>query len=111
MSGAQLFDERDLETFRLAVETWGPEAQTDMAVEELAELTVELQHLKRGRADRNDIIDEMADIRIMYEQLRWYFGPDFVDAQVREKMDRLRERLADAGAPVPGETIADGGCR
>lgn len=110
MGGEPLFDDQDRETFRLAVETWGRDAQTDMAVEELGEAIQELagaivtlQHLKRDRADWNDVHDELADIRIMYEQLRWYFGPEFVDERVQQKMDRLRERLADAGVEVAPE--------
>lgn len=88
-----LFGEEDADTFRRAVETWGLDAQIDMAVEECGEVIVALQHLQRERADREEVIEELADLRIMFEQLRWYFGQDFVDPVVEEKMGRLRERL------------------
>ena len=39
------------------------------------------------------MIDELADIRIMYEQLSLFLGKPRVDRRVREKMDRLRDRL------------------
>lgn len=88
-----LFGPDDRDTFREAIETWGLPAQIDMAVEECGEVVVALQHLQRERTDRREVIEELADLRIMYEQLRWYFGQDFVDPVVRDKMNRLRERL------------------
>ena len=88
-----LFGPKDRDTFREAIETWGLPAQIDMAVEECGEAIVALQHLQRERVDRREAIKELADLRIMYEQLRWYFGQDFVDPVVRDKMNRLRERL------------------
>lgn len=88
-----LFGQRDHDTFRKAIETWGLPAQIDMAVEECGEVIVALQHLQRERADRREVIEELADIRIMFEQLRWYFGQDYVDPVVSDKMERLRERL------------------
>lgn len=99
LATGELFDEQDRDTFREAVETWGLHAQIDMAVEECGEVIVALQHLQRERADREDVIEELADLRIMFEQLRWYFGEDFVDPVVREKMDRLRERLEETEKP------------
>lgn len=92
---ADLFTERDRETFREAVETWGIDAQVNMAEEEAAEFIVASKHHRRGKADIEDVIDELADLRIMYEQLSLYVGSDDVEGRVQEKMDRLRERLAD----------------
>lgn len=104
-----LFGPRDRDTFREAIETWGLPAQIDMAVEECAEVIVALQHLQRDRTDREDVIEELADLRIMFEQLRWYFGRDFVDPVVIDKMGRLRERLGQRQPPENEAVSTDGG--
>lgn len=93
-----LWTDQDRETFQLAVEKWGIDAQADMAIEECAELIVELQHEKRGRSCHADVIDELADIRIMYGQLAEFYGREHVENRVSEKMDRLRERIAESDA-------------
>lgn len=92
---SELFDERDEQTFEAAVEAWGIDAQVDMAEEEAAEFIAASKHHSRGKADVDAVIDELADIRIMYEQLSRFLGQERVEARVKEKMDRLRERLPD----------------
>jgi len=90
---APLFDAADEATFDAALETWGIEAQVDMAEEEAAEFIVASKHYARGKDGRDAVVDELADLRIMYEQLSRFVGQEAVEARVREKMDRLRERL------------------
>jgi len=92
-----LFTSEDRATFRRAVETWGIDAQADMAEEEAAEFIAASKHHRRDKASVEDLIDELADLRIMCEQLSLYIGRDIVEARVREKMKRLRERLDDRG--------------
>jgi len=89
----ELFDDRDRETFQEAVETWGVEAQAEMAEEEAAEFIVASKHWSRGKADPMEVVDEVADLRIMTEQLTEYLGRDLVEDHVEKKMNRLRERL------------------
>lgn len=91
-----LFDEEDEATFSEAVETWGIDAQVDMAEEEAAEFIVASKHYARGKADLDEVIDELADLRIMSEQLTEFVGRERVEEHVETKMDRLRERLAEA---------------
>ena len=88
-----LFDDQDRETFRAAVETWGIDAQADMAEEEAAEFIAASKHYARGKVDADELVDELADIRIMQEQLAEFIGRKRVDRRIQEKMDRLRERL------------------
>jgi len=90
---SDLFTDIDDETFEEAVDTWGIEAQAEMAEEEAAEFIVAHKHFKRGKGSTDELIDELADIRIMYEQMARFFGKDRVEARVRTKMERLRERL------------------
>lgn len=101
-AGDELFSTLDRRTFEAAVEAWGRDAQFDMAEEELAELLVAMKHERRGKAKRAETIDELADVRIMFEQLALVFGEERVEYRVSEKMDRLRERLPDEYEPEPG---------
>jgi len=101
VSDQALFDTRDRETFDRALDEWGIDAQADMAEEEAAEFIAASKHYARGKADAEDLIDELADLRIMFEQLSRFMGEERVEARVSEKMERLRERLDDA-AEVDG---------
>lgn len=97
MSSQALFDAQDRQTFDEAVETWGIDAQADMAEEEAAEFIVASKHWARGRETGvAEVIEELADLRIMQEQLTQYLGRDRVEAKVQEKMERLRERIEEA---------------
>lgn len=92
---ADLFDSVDHATFAAAIDHWGIDAQVDMGEEEAAEFVVASKHYARGKVGVEDVIDELADVRIMFEQLALYVGPGRVQSRVTEKMDRLRERLPD----------------
>lgn len=80
------------DVFRNAVQTWGKEAQTDMMIEEMAELTKAILNERRGR-DHN-IAEEMADIRIMLAQMEIIFqNAGEVEQRFGEKIARLDQRL------------------
>ena len=93
-----LFDDQDRETFRAAVATWGVDAQFDMAEEEAAEFIVTSKHYAREKVGRLALVDELADIRIIQEQLAEYIGRKRVEERIQEKMDQLRERLDQSAA-------------
>lgn len=76
-----------------AIETFGVEAQMDMAIEECSELTNAICKLRRGRNTDEDVITEIADVAIMAEQLTIIFGRDKVEAEKRRKLLRLEERI------------------
>jgi len=67
-----------------------------MAEEEAAEFIVASKHFSRGKVDEEDIVDELADLRIMHEQLTEFIGRNKVTSRIEEKMERLRERLQNA---------------
>ena len=60
--------------FEQAVKIYGAESQVRKAVEELTELSVALLHSLDGRGDTENILEEMADVEIMIEQLHVIFG-------------------------------------
>lgn len=77
-----------------AVDTWGKAAQVDMMIEEMAELKKELLNERRGRD--NHIAEEMADVRIMLQQMEIIFqNAGDVERIFGEKVARLDRRLHD----------------
>lgn len=104
-----------------AVHTWGKEAQVDMAIEEMSELTKAL--LKERRAAnyagqpeiemaRHGVYEEMADVIIMLTQLLVIYGDRALfQKAINEKVERLSHRLMLAeragNANVPQETQQD----
>lgn len=82
-------DERHI--YQQALDKWGIEAQVMMAIEECAELITALCHLYRGR--RTNIIEEIADVIIMIEQLSLIFGEEEIDKAKQIKLARLKEMI------------------
>jgi NTP pyrophosphatase (non-canonical NTP hydrolase) len=79
--------------YQATLEKWGEEAQYDQAVEECAELITALKHLRRGKIDRQAVIDELADVTLMLGQLSWMFGQKEVDQAVEHKLSKLKQLL------------------
>ena len=73
---------------------YGQPAQLQKACEELAELTVELMHLNFNRGSMLKLIDEVADVSIMIDQIKYLYtiGQE-VDDRVYEKLNRMESRL------------------
>lgn len=107
------------EVLERAVSTWGKEAQVDMAIEEMSELTKALlkerwaAHYTGTQATekaRQGIFEEKADVIIMLMQLLVIFGGrDTVQKALDEKMKRLAGRLEaaakEAGAGAAQEVM------
>ena len=80
--------------YQLAMDRWGSKAQLTVAIEELSELMKEICKVKRGMGDLNNLAEEVADVEIMCEQLRYIFDIDsVVDAWKQSKLTRLANRL------------------
>ena len=93
-----IFTDNDIAILNQAIDTYGPAAQTNMIIEECAELIVALQKLEREPANAkrlNNVAAEIADVMIMCEQARLMFGCEQVNNAVRYKLDRLERRLND----------------
>lgn len=81
---AKLYDE--------AVELWGKEAQIMMAIEEMAELTQVLLHYLRKNKNVTyvELASEIADVRIMTEQLINMFSIyDLQEEAFKKKIAKL----------------------
>ena len=100
----EMTQEREAKILERAVKTYGGYAQVDMAIEEMAELTKAL--LKHRRAldavgtdgleslkdKTDDVLEEMADVGIMLNQLALIFG-DPIEQEIA-KLERLERRLS-----------------
>ena len=79
---------------RAALDKWGKENQTRMIFEEMAELQKELCKEARGENNTDAIAEEIADVKIMLEQMIILHNcKDMVEMQMKRKLQRLKERL------------------
>jgi NTP pyrophosphatase (non-canonical NTP hydrolase) len=76
---------------------YGYTAQSNITIEECAELTQAISKLRRGYSPEryNNVKEEVADVLIMARQLRVMLGADDIDRIIGEKLDRQIERIAD----------------
>lgn len=102
----EMTQEREAKILEGAIKTWGEEAQSVVAIEELSELTKALikwlRHYLTGQGDYeqivSDIREEMADVGIMLNQLCLIFG-DPTEEEIL-KLLRLEQRIeAEADQP------------
>lgn len=91
-------DKRDA-VFRRCICNYGTAPQMDMAIEEMSELTKALLKWRRARgaeltAARDNIVDELADVRIMCRQMEILFQcEDEVEKRIDFKVQRQSKRL------------------
>lgn len=85
--------EREAKILEGAIDKYGKAAQTDMAIEEMAELTKALLKYRRYPSPLalESILEEMADVSIMLNQLQLMYG-DPVDWEIA-KLERLEDNL------------------
>jgi NTP pyrophosphatase (non-canonical NTP hydrolase) len=90
---------------RQAEDLWGKSAQLDMVNEELAEAIVAVQHYRRGRKKKHEVIDELADVYIVTRHLRVALGitDDEVHRALQKKVARLEGRIDAGGAGHQGD--------
>lgn len=80
--------------YQQAIDKYGGDNQLNVAIEELSELIKEICKFKRGFDNGEHLAEEVADVEIMCEQLRFIFDLDAkVDYFKNLKLKRLEERL------------------
>lgn len=89
----QMSDKEFEDTIRLAIKTYGKEAQTQMLFEEMAELQNALCKLARNRGTTDQVCEEIADVIIMCLQMAHIYGTKRVEQWANHKMIRLKDRL------------------
>ena len=96
---SEMTQEREGLILQAAIDTYGCEAQTDMMIEEMSELTKALLKARRSGKRPEEltfcqlasILEEMADVSIMLNQMVLIYG-DPNEFEIR-KLERLEERL------------------
>lgn len=83
--------------YKMAVEKWGETAQLDQTIEEMAELTIAINKLKRMNAGENmpkqkvfdNLFEEIADVKLCLEELEFMFGKQNVDDALEKKTEKF----------------------
>lgn len=100
------------QTLMNAIKVFGTDAQLLMAIEEMSELTKAICKEKRARDATDDeyfnarqnLLEEIADVEIMLEQLLIILGADI--SSIKDyKLERLKEILAGTGNFADGECV------
>lgn len=81
------------ETIKNALCAFGAEKQTQVCIEECAELIVALNHFQRGKTNVQAVITEIADVIIMCLQMAERFGEEQVADEMVYKLDRLQRKI------------------
>jgi NTP pyrophosphatase (non-canonical NTP hydrolase) len=81
-----------------ALSRYGVDAQDDIAIEEMSELTKAIIKNRRYKtfATLENLYEELADVYIVLEQIMMSLDKDRVQNYVNSKLQRLNERLGEA---------------
>jgi len=83
-------NKRETKIYQDAVNKWGEPTQAFMAMGECGELTAALaRFFVQGRGNDQEVIDEIADVQIMLNQLKLMFMREAVEQRKIEKLLRL----------------------
>lgn len=83
----EMTQEREIAILEGAIKKFGVRPQVIVAIEEMAELQKELTKWLRGKRNPAGLLEEMADVSIMLNQLELIFG-DPVEEEIA-KLERL----------------------
>lgn len=78
-----------------AITHYGAERQSIKAIEEIGELLEEIARYKGGAANQWELMDEIADVTIMLEQMRLIaeIDPAELEDRIAYKLGRLAGRI------------------
>ena len=91
------FTEEQQKIMLNALKTYGVDAQDDIAIEEMSELTKAIIKNRRYRnfVTLENLYEELADVSIMLEQIMMSLDKDRVQVYINQKLERLNERLGE----------------
>ena len=81
--------------FERAIIKWGKDRQYDMLQEECGELITVINHLRRGRCKPEQVLEEMADVAIMLEELKILHGQKKFRKMFKKKCKKMKEQLSE----------------
>lgn len=76
-----------------ALRVWGNEKQKLQAVGEIGEFLTELGREGQGRSSHSQVIDEIADVMIMMNQMAMIYGEDDVRERIKIKIEKVKTKL------------------
>ena len=82
-----------VEIYKQALIKWGYQSQVGMLFEEMGELLQALNKYDRKKATLAEVVDELADVQIMVEQMAVVYGREIVHKRKIEKLIRLEALL------------------
>ena len=90
-----LFMDEDKRVLKAALDTYGIYKQSDIAIEEMAELTKAIIKCRRNPSSpaTGNLLEEIADVLIMLEQLAIHYGKQNIIKIKDEKIARLNCRI------------------
>lgn len=87
----------DEDIYRDALNVWGAQNRITKLFEEQAELTVAICHHMENRDGVAHIAEEIADVRIMLDQIEFLYQVKGLSEKIRqEKLDRLDRKIQEA---------------
>ena len=97
------FDMEKGNIFEDALTKWGENAQYDQTIEEMAELTVALNKLKRLKAGEkrdekktyDNLFTEIADVKVCIEELEFMLGKENVQQAYARQLEKFKKELYD----------------
>ena len=87
--------------YEWAKDKWGIDSQLDQATEEMAELIVAINKVKRTKLDlaykkeqvMDNFFEEIADVKMCIEQLEYLFGEKQVEEMLEKKLQKFLGQL------------------
>lgn len=91
----------ETEILQRAIDRWGVRLQSNQCIQEMAELIVAITKLQQlydaphteQIAARDNLIEEIADVEIMIDQMKLMYGEQDIRKQRDYKLQRLVNRL------------------
>jgi len=68
------------------------DAQLDQLAEECAEFIIALNHLRRGRIKKEKLLEEIADVSVMAQEMKVYFYEQ-IEVIEKRKIRRLNRKI------------------
>lgn len=81
-------------SLRFIIQHYGRKSQEEIAIEECSELVKAIIKLRRGKGTVEELVDELADVQIMTDQLKLiYHCEEEVMARIDDKVSRQLLRM------------------
>ena len=86
---------KDIDVLKKAIEINGADYQMSVAIEEMSELQKEICKMKRNKGNVQHLAEEIADVEIVIEELKFIMNnDDLVEQYKKQKIERLKEKLS-----------------